>query len=312
LRTLEEADTIRSRARQAGRVLVVGGGWIGCEVSASLRALGCDVTLALTGRLPLERTLGPEVATVYARMHTFGGVDLRTGTSIVAFDGADGLRRARTESGQWIDCELAVVAIGVRPRVELAAAAGLRVEDGIVVEGSLATSDPRVFAAGDVALAPSPLLGRSIRVEHWGTALAQGRHAARSMLGGASPYDEIPYVFSDQYDSGMEFWGDPAHPGEFITRGEPAGRDFTAFWCQNGRVSAVLNMHIHHGHGDHDHGDHDHGDHDHHDRPAASMHAGGHIDPADVERLLRSGHTIDMAALRNPAVPLDALTDSGR
>jgi hypothetical protein len=164
-----------------------------------------------------------------------------------------------------------------------------------------------VFAAGDVALAPSPLLGRSIRVEHWGTALAQGRHAARSMLGGASPYDEIPYVFSDQYDSGMEFWGDPAHPGELITRGEPAGRDFTAFWCQNGRVSAVLNMHIHHGHGDHDHGDHDH-----HDRPAASMHAGGHIDPADVERLLRSGHTIDMAALRNPAVPLDALTDSGR
>jgi 3-phenylpropionate/trans-cinnamate dioxygenase ferredoxin reductase subunit len=209
LRTFEDADAIRAVAGSAGRILVVGGGWVASEVAASLRALGYQVTVALRGRLPLQSALGPSVAQVYRGLHEDNDVTLLPNTRIVGFEGNGTVRRAQTAAGTWLDTDLVVVAIGVDPRTDLAQDAGLAVADGIVVNVRMATSDPRVFAAGDAALVPHPTLARPMRVEHWGAAQAQGAHAARAMLGDATPYDALPYYFSDQYDTGMEFLGNP-------------------------------------------------------------------------------------------------------
>lgn len=306
LRRFEDADTIRTRAGQADRILVVGGGWIASEVAASLRTLGHDVTVAVRGRRPLEGSLGPQIAQIYRSLHHDHDVTLLPETEIVALDGdgREAVRRARTTSGAWLDTELVVVAIGVTPRTDLARAAGLTVTNGIVVDGRLATSDPRVFAVGDAALVPHVDFGRSLRVEHWGTALAQGAHAARTMLGDGRPYDGLPYYFSDQYDTGMEFWGDPTLAGEMVLRGDPDARSFTAFWHNQGYVSAVLNMHVHH----HDHGHEEatgHAHTDHHE--GVSAHAGGHVNPAAVERLIRSTVPTGVEALQDPDIPLEAL-----
>lgn len=326
LRVIEDADAIRAEAGPAKRALVVGGGWIGCEIAASLRALGCEVTMVVTGRMPLERQMGAEIAAVYTRMHRDNGVTILPGTHVRGFGGDARVRYADLDSGERIECDLVVVAVGVDPAVALAEQAGLAVDDGILVDGTLATSDPRVFAAGDVARVPSPLLGRPIRVEHWGTALAQGAHAARAMLGSTAAYDEIPYVFSDQYDSGMESWGDPELPGELSIRGDLDARAFTAIWHEEGLVTAVLNLHVHHHHDEadgadagHDHGsaqDHDHPheehEHEHADAPAAPEHGGGHVDGAVVEQLIRSRRPIDSALLRDPGVSLEALLQHAR
>ncbi len=311
LRTFEDADLLRVRAMEADRILVVGGGWIASEVAASLRLCGHRVTLALRGRQPLETALGPQIAQVYRSLHHENGVTLMPSTQIAAFDGDSAVRRARTASGAWLEADLVVVAIGVTPRTELAGEAGLRVTHGIVANHQLATTDPRVFAAGDAALVPHPSLGRAMRVEHWGAALAQGTHAARAMLGDDSPYDALPYYFSDQYDTGMEFWGDPDLPGELILRGDLDARAFTAFWHEAGQVTAVLNMHVHHHHGRHDNGAgraDDHAAEHHHGGSTEATDTGGHADPVAVERLIRSGAPVQVAALKDPGVPLDALT----
>jgi 3-phenylpropionate/trans-cinnamate dioxygenase ferredoxin reductase subunit len=315
LRSFEDADFLRARVAAAERILVVGGGWVAAEVAASLRMLGHQVTVALRGRAPLEAALGAGLAEVYRGLHEEHEVTFMPGTRVVAFDGESAVRRAQTAAGAWLDADLVVVAIGVEPRTDLARNAGLAVADGIAVNAQLATSDPRVFAAGDAALVPHPTLAGVLRVEHWGAALAQGAHAARAMLGDSTPYDALPYYFSDQYDTGMEFWGDPSLPGEMAVRGELDTRSFTAFWHQEGRVTAVLNMHVHHhAHGDNDdsagHGE-DQTSHP-HDTSGGDGHASGHVDPAAVERLIRSGAPIRIESLKDPDVPLDALVDAER
>lgn len=292
LRTFADADTLRDRARQAERILVVGGGWIGSEVAASLRVLGHNVTWAFHDRLPLEDALGPDIGKVYRGLHGQHGVEMVAEIHVVALDGSGGARQARTATDAVLEADLVVVAIGADPRTELARGAGLTVTAGIVVDERLATSDARIFAAGDAALVPHATFGRSLRVEHWGAARSQGRHAARAMLGDERPYDELPYYFSDQYDTGMEFWGDPSVPGEPIVRGDPAARSFTALWHDAGRVRAVLNMHVHHHHHGNAHG---------------TGHGGGHLDRSAVERLIRSTDRVEIERLVDPDVPLDAL-----
>lgn len=331
LRTFEDADRIRTSAAQAERILVVGDGWIGSEVAASLRLLGRTVTLALPRSLPLARSVGAEIAEIYAGLHRQHGVIVRTSARIVAFDGAGSVQRAQTESGEWIDTDLVVLAIGVSPRLELARTAGLTVGNGVVVDGQLRSSDPRVFAVGDGALVPYPHLGRALRVEHWGAAVSQGQHVARSLQGRDEAYSELPYVFSDQYDTGMEFWGDPERPGELVVRGELESRSFTAFWHDSGRVSAVMNMHVHHHHhhdelaennASHVHGPGAADGRDHaeagetvgepsHPRLAhvpeatpEAAHSGGHLDPEQVIQLIRSRRLVAAGALGDPDVPL--------
>lgn len=329
LRTVEDADRVRSRAREAEHVLVVGGGWIGSEITASLRQMGVPVTWAFPGDLPLATVLGTTIAGVYDRLHREHGAVVLPRTRIVALEGDRQVRAARTASGEQIPADLVVVAVGAAPKVELALGAGLDVADGVIVDGSLRTTDPRILAVGDVARAPYPDLGRSLRVEHWGTAQSQGAHAARTILGERATYSELPYFFSDQYDTGMEFWGDPALPGELVVRGDLAARSFTAFWHQEGQVRAALNMHVHHH--EHMHGQNadereldghldvqEHvestGQHRHDDGPAGgrevavtTAHAGGHVDTEVVTRLVRFPSPVSVDALRDPDVPLEQL-----
>ena len=195
---------------------MVGAGWIGSEVAASARQLGMDVTLLERLAVPLENVLGPVVGGLYADLHRERGVDLLTGVTLGAFEGAGRVERVRLADGRTIDCSAVVVGVGVTPRTALAEAAGLAVGDGVLVDATLRTSAPDVYAAGDVASATHPFYGRRVRVEHWANALNQGPAAARNMLGHEEPYDRIPYFFSDQYDVGMEYSG--------LARGSDRGR----------------------------------------------------------------------------------------
>jgi 3-phenylpropionate/trans-cinnamate dioxygenase ferredoxin reductase component len=244
LRTFADADALRARLDAGGRVVVVGAGWIGSEVAASARQKGLEVTLVDPLSVPLERVLGAEVGAVYRDLHRERGVDLRLGTGVAAFEGDGRVERVRTSDGGAIDCDLVVVGVGVAPRVGLAQEAGLAVGDGILVDAGLRTSAADVFAAGDVAGAEHPLLGRRIRVEHWANAIDQGAAAGRAMLGRDVAYDRVPYFFSDQYDVGMEYAGHALGWDRVVFRGDPAGREFIAFWLADGRVVAGMNVNV--------------------------------------------------------------------
>jgi 3-phenylpropionate/trans-cinnamate dioxygenase ferredoxin reductase subunit len=276
LRTLEDCDALRERLDAGGRVAVIGAGWIGAEFAASARQRGAEVTMVEPASLPLERVLGAEIGAVYRDVHRDHGVELLLGTGVEAFEGDGAVQRVRTSGGRTIDCDYAVVGIGVLPRVELADGAGLQTHNGIVVDQRLATSAPNVYAAGDVANAWHPFYDRRIRVEHWANALNQGPAAARSMLGRDVAYDHIPYFFSDQYDVGMEYSGFATDWDEVVFRGDPASREFIAFWLREARVVAGMNVNV--------------------------WDVNEHL-----QALIRSRRAISVAALTDPDTPLDAL-----
>jgi 3-phenylpropionate/trans-cinnamate dioxygenase ferredoxin reductase subunit len=244
LRTLEDADAIRDAATAAHRVVVIGGGWIGSEVAASIRQLGLPVAMIASGSVPLERVLGAEVGTVYRDLHAERGVELVMNQRAAAFLGRSAVEAVETSDGTRIEGDLVVVGAGAQPRTQLAAAAGLAVRDGILVDEHLETRAPGIFAAGDVAGAWHPLLRSRLRLEHWDNARRQGRAAARNMLGLAEPYLRIPYLYSDQYDLGMEYAGHAPAWDQVVFRGEPASRTFIAFWLKGGRVVAGMNANV--------------------------------------------------------------------
>ena len=244
LRTLEDADAIREAATAARRAVVIGGGWIGAEVAASIRQLGLPVAMIADGSVPLERVLGAEVGSVYRDLHAEHGVELVMNQRAVAFRGQTAIEAVETADGTRIEGDLVVVGIGARPRTELADRAGLDVGDGILVDELLQTSEPGIFAAGDVAAAWHPLLGARVRVEHWDNARRQGRIAAQNMLGGADPYARIPYLYSDQYDLSMEYAGHAPAWDRVVVRGDPASGAFIAFWLRDGRVVAGMNANV--------------------------------------------------------------------
>jgi 3-phenylpropionate/trans-cinnamate dioxygenase ferredoxin reductase component len=244
LRSLRDSDVLRERLDAGGAVVVVGAGWIGSEVAASARQRGLDVTVVDPAAVPLERVLGLEVGAVYRDIHADHGVRLLLGTGVEAFEGDAAVERVRTGDGRVLECDFVVAGVGARPRTGLAAQAGLAVDDGVLVDEHLQTSMPGVFAAGDVALARHPLYGQPVRVEHWDNALHQGTVAARSMLGLPAVYDRVPYFFSDQYDVGMEYAGFAREWDRVVFRGDPAGREFIAFWLAGDRIVAGMNVNV--------------------------------------------------------------------
>jgi 3-phenylpropionate/trans-cinnamate dioxygenase ferredoxin reductase component len=280
LRTLEDSDALRARLDVGGRAVVVGAGWIGAEVAASARERGLEVTVIEPASVPLERVLGPEVGAIYRDIHREHGVELLLGTGVEALEGDGDVVRVRTSDGRALDCDFVVVGVGVKPRTELAEAAGLAVDNGILVDANLRTSAPDIFAAGDVANAQHPFYGQRIRVEHWANAKHQGPAAARNMLGKDASYDRIPYFFSDQYDTGMEYAGYATSWDQVVFRGDPASREFIAFWLQAGRVVAGMNFNV--------------------------WEVNDHI-----QALIRSHAVIDPARLTDPEVPLDELPGAG-
>jgi 3-phenylpropionate/trans-cinnamate dioxygenase ferredoxin reductase subunit len=274
LRTVADADDIRRRAMTADSIVVVGGGWIGSEVAASLRQLDRKVTMISVTAAPLEHVLGAEVARVYREVHEENGVHLVGRSKVTSFTGRGRVEAVETEDGRRIPAELVVVGIGAEPRTELASAAGLPVESGVLVDANLESSVPGIFAAGDVANAWHPRYGRRLRVEHWDNAKRQGRAAAANMLGEAKAYDRTPYFYSDQYDLGMEYTGHAENWDEVVFRGDPASREFIAFWCSEGRVVAGMNVNV------------------------------WDVAPA-IERIVRSADRVDRAWLADPDRPLE-------
>jgi 3-phenylpropionate/trans-cinnamate dioxygenase ferredoxin reductase subunit len=245
LRTHPDADSLAAGLKDAARLVVIGGGWIGCEVAASARQLGKDVALVAPTRLLLERMLGEQLGAFYRDLHRDQGVDLRLENGVIGIEGAGRAERVLLADGATIECDLIVAGIGVTPRVDLAHGAGIEVENGVLVDGRLRTSAPAIFAAGDIASFPHPLYGgRRMRVEHWANAGDQGPFAARAMLGSSDVWRRVPYFFSDQYDVGMEFAGDLGDADHMVVRGDVASRELIAFWLAGDRLVAGMNVNV--------------------------------------------------------------------
>ena len=280
LRRVGDSERIKAAFQEASRVVVIGAGWIGLETAAAARAADDGVTVLEVAELPLQRVLGRQVAQVFAALHRDNGVDLRGGVQVTEITGsggkADGVRLA---DGGHVGADMVIVGVGITPNCDLASAAGLEIDNGIWVNAQLRSSDPDIFAAGDVANAFHPLLGKHIRVEHWANALNQPQTAARSMLGRDAAYDLVPYFYTDQYDLGMEYAGyvEPDGYDQVVFRGDVEGREFIAFWLgDRGRVLAGMNVNI------------------------------WDVNDA-IQALVRSGRPVDVAALRDPGTSLESL-----
>ena len=245
LRNLDDSDALRAAFRPGANVVVIGAGWIGLETAAAARTAGATVTVLESAELPLLRVLGPQMAQVFAGLHRENGVDLRLGVEVAGLR-ADGSTVTGVELGDGavVDADAVVVGIGVAPNVDLARSAGLDVDNGVLVDASLRTSDPHVFAAGDIANAEHPVLRRRIRVEHWANALHQPEVAAQSILGKDAVYDRLPYFFTDQYDLGMEYVGYASADDDVVVRGDLEGREFVALWTRGGKVVAGMNVNV--------------------------------------------------------------------
>ncbi|WP_369164069.1 NAD(P)/FAD-dependent oxidoreductase [Streptomyces sp. AFD10] len=288
LRRLAHADRLRNvlaaLGRDNGHLVIAGAGWIGLEVAAAARGYGAEVTVVESEPTPLHQVIGPEVGQIFTELHASHGVRFHFGARLTEITGQDGMvLAARTDDGEEHPAHDVLAAIGAAPRTALAEAAGLETADraqggGIAVDASLRTSDPHIYAAGDVAAASHPLLGARLRVEHWANALNGGPAAARAMLGQDVAYDRVPYFFSDQYDLGLEYsgWAPPGSYDEVIIRGDAGKREFIAFWLKDRRVLAGMNVNV--------------------------------WDVTEtIQELIRGRRQLDPEALGNPSVPLDSL-----
>jgi len=281
LRRVQDCEQIKATFGRSARVAVIGAGWIGLETAAAARTAGVDVTVLEMAELPLLRVLGREVAQVFAGLHREHGVDLRFGVQVAEITGSGGKATGvLLADGTHVPADAVIVGVGIVPNSQLASAAGLEVDNGIRVDAQLRSSDPDIYAAGDVASAFHPMLGKHIRVEHWANARYQPRAAAKAMTGQQASYDRVPYFYTDQYDLGMEYAGyvEPEGYDEVIFRGDVDRREFIAFWLgDGGRVLAGMNVNI--------------------------------WDVNDsIQALVRAGKPVDKDALRDPAHPLDSLT----
>jgi 3-phenylpropionate/trans-cinnamate dioxygenase ferredoxin reductase component len=245
LRTFGDSLALRERFTAGASVVVVGAGWIGCEAAAAARQRGSTVIVIEPQPQPLFGVVGQQVGATFAALHRDHGVDLRLGTKVRGFAGNDGrVASVRLHGGASVAADTVVVGVGVIPNIALAEVAGLALaEDGIAVDATLRTSDPNIWAVGDIAAQEHPKYRRRVRVEHWANAKDQGAHVAANLLGGEVPYEKRPFFFSDQYDLGCEYRGlaDPTHD-RLVVRGDLATREYITFWLRDGAVAAAMNV----------------------------------------------------------------------
>jgi 3-phenylpropionate/trans-cinnamate dioxygenase ferredoxin reductase subunit len=246
LRTIDDALALLDRLRSQPRIVIVGAGWIGLETASGAREHGAHVTMIETAAQPLHMVVGEQIGSVFADLHRDHGVDLLLSSGVTSFEGNDQVDAVLLSDGRRLPADLVVVGVGAQPNLDLARAAGLDIDRGIVTDAALRTSDPHVFAAGDIVQWPHPTLGEQIRVEHWANALDSGPAAAKSMLGHDVAYDALPFFFSDQYDVGLEYVGyvAPETEVDVVVRGDPGSREFMAFWLRNRRVLAAMHMNM--------------------------------------------------------------------
>lgn len=248
VRTVDQAAALLRTLAADKKLVVIGAGWIGLEIAASARGFDVDVTVLEHADLPLESTLGPEMGEVFAALHRQNGVDLRTGTDVsaISVDG-DQASGVTLSDGTVIPADAVLIAVGALPNTELASEAGIDVDNGVLVDVGLQSSDADVVAVGDIAAAQHPILNARIRVEHWANALNQPETAADTMLGRPAEYVRMPYFFTDQYDLGMEYVGHAPHGAysRVVTRGDVDKREFLAFWLDSAnKVLAGMNVNI--------------------------------------------------------------------
>jgi 3-phenylpropionate/trans-cinnamate dioxygenase ferredoxin reductase subunit len=248
LRTLDDSLQLQQAIKGAGRVAVIGAGWIGSEVAASARQMGAEVVLIEPFTVPLHRVLGTQIGAVFGQLHADHGVALRLGVGVSELRGTGSVEQVVLSDGRLEDADVVVAGIGVTPRLELAIDAGLAIADGpgggIVTDEHLRASAPGIYAAGDVASAWHRHYQRHLRVEHWANALNQGAAAGANAVGRGEPYTRLPYFFSDQYDLGMEYVGYADSDDEVAVRGDLAGREFVAFYHRDGVVKAAMNVNV--------------------------------------------------------------------
>jgi len=241
LRTAAECDAIKQQAVAGQRAVVVGMGFIGCEVAASLTQLGVQVTSVFPGQAPLDRVVGGQVGALIAAIHRANGVELLAGEQVAAFEGTERVEAIVTGTGHRIACDFAVAGIGVEPDVPAVAGSSIAEDNGILVDEFCRTSAADVYAAGDVANHLHPLFGR-IRVEHYNNAEKQGTAAARSMLGSTAPYDYVHTFWSDQYEHTIEYVGHVTKWDEFVVRGSVQEGKLVGFYLVDGVVRAAIGL----------------------------------------------------------------------
>jgi NADPH-dependent 2,4-dienoyl-CoA reductase/sulfur reductase-like enzyme len=280
LRTLDDSKALHSILEAGGkRLVLIGSGWIGMEVAATAKTLGNDVTILERDPIPLAVALGDDLGQMFADVHEKQGVILRMSLTVASIVGAEGrVTGVRIDGGEVVPADLVLVGIGAIPNVELAKAAGLEVDNGIVTDESMRTSDPDIYAAGDVANAYHPVAKMRLRSEHWANALKGGPVAAKAMLGQSVSYDEIPYFYTDQFDIGMEYsgFGPMTKGAELVYRGDPDSHEFIVFWLAGGKVVAGMNVNV------------------------------WDVNE-DVQGVIRRGNTVDPAKLADESVPLGSL-----
>ncbi len=280
LRTLDDSQALHKELAKGGRKLVlVGSGWIGMEVGATARTLGNDVTILEQVPIPLANAIGDELGMMFHDVHKEHGVDMRMSVVVDKIVGSHGkVSGVQLKDGEVIPADLVLIGVGAVPNVALADDAGLVTENGIVVDQAMQSSDPDIFAAGDVANAFHPLANMRLRSEHWANALNEGPAAARGMLGQNESFEDIPYFYTDQYDVGMEYsgYGPMTKGAKIVYRGDRDKREFIAFWLKNDRVVAGMNVNV--------------------------------WDVNDqVQRIIREGKEMDEARLTDESVPLEEL-----
>jgi 3-phenylpropionate/trans-cinnamate dioxygenase ferredoxin reductase subunit len=242
LRTVRDAARLRAEMQPGRKAVVVGMGFIGCEVAASLRHHQVEVVAIEPGPTPLTRVLGETIGGMLATLHASYGVHTIFNDSVAAFEGNGRVARVSTKAGLRIPCDFAVVAVGVEPVVDLLDGSGVRIDNGVVVDQYCATNVDGIFAAGDVANHLHPVFGRPLRVEHWQNAMRQGDAAARNMLGERIVYDDIPWFWSDQYDANIQYAGHHRTSEDFIVRGRLDGGSYAAFYMNGGVIDAVVGV----------------------------------------------------------------------
>lgn len=241
LRTIAECDAIKRATKAGVRCLVVGSGFIGAEVAASLRQLGLHVTSVMRGNAPLDEVLGPEVGAVFGAIHRQAGIELVANDEVVRFDGSLQVERAVTKRGRKIPCDLVVVAVGIEPNVEVLKGSGVATRNGILVDASCRTNVAGIFAAGDVANHLHPIFGR-VRVEHYNNAEKQGAAVARSMLGSRAAYRYMHSFWSDQFTDKLEYVGHARTWDRFVVRGSLGNHQFVGFYLQRGKLRAAVGL----------------------------------------------------------------------